>query len=356
MAGLFLDKRYITDSTSISNYFIDEYMPVANGEFVKIYLHLLRSAASSDSNMSISTIADAFNNTERDVMRALRYWENLGLLTLSKDTDSNITGIRLEPCKKKRTGIVIPFSTSVSGDERGAAYSADMSDGCISGEDVSQMFYIVQMYLGRPLGNEETNTLLYIVNQLGFSTDLVEYLVEHCVSEDRKSVSAIEKTAAEWAENNIASVKEAKRFVAMSGGKFYPVLQAFEITGQAIAKYQRDYILKWSETYGFSMDIIVEACARTVQTIAEPNFNYADSILERWHKNGVHTLSDIKKLDAAFEKQKTSNKRNHSGQTAPACTTRNKANDSKPLNSFHRFSQRTYDFEKLEKQLISHKL
>ena len=42
MAKLILDRGNFADFTSISNVFLDEYMPKANGEFIKIYLHLLR--------------------------------------------------------------------------------------------------------------------------------------------------------------------------------------------------------------------------------------------------------------------------------------------------------------------------
>lgn len=350
MSGLFLDKRYITDTTSVSNNFIDQYMPYANGEFVKIYLHLLRSVTSSDSNLSIGKIADVFNDTERDVIRALRYWENLGLLTLSTDATSNITGIRLEPCVRKPSGRILSFTDAMSdADECRYCYSQEEISAYYKNEEVSQMFYIAQAYLGRSLSNEDTNTLLYIMNQLGFSTDLVEYLVEYCVSDGHKSISYIEKTAAEWAENDITSVKEAKKTITMSGSKFYPVLKAFGITRQALAKYQRDYIIKWAKVFVFDMDIIVEACNRTMQTIEQPNFNYADSILENWYNNNVRTMEDIKKLDIKFEKNKADKR-------SAKAFGKVSADKPKTVRNFHKFSQRTYDFNQLEKQLITNKI
>ena len=365
MAGLFLDKRYISDTTSVSNYLIDNYMPAANGEFVKIYLHLLRSVT-SDNNLSISKIADAFNDTERDVIRALRYWENLGLLTLSKDEKAGITGIRLEPCAKKGVSNAASFSDACPDSDSDScrySYSSEEISDYYKDEAVSQMFFLAQTYLARPLSNEDTNTLLYIMNQLGFSPDLIEYLIEYCVSDGHKSISYIEKVAGEWAENGISSVKEAKKTVTMTGSKFYPVLKAFGITGHALAKYQREYIIKWSYKYKFSMDIIVEACNRTMQTIEQPNFNYTDSILEKWHNSNVKTMDDIKKLDLQYEKNKFSandsaskNKAKSSTKSpAKSCTTAEKPS-VKSKGTFHRFSQRTYDFGQLEKQLITNKI
>ena len=73
-----------TDSTVISNRFIDEYMKAANDAQLKIYLYLLRMMSASRAT-SISDIADIFNYTEKDVMRALKYWEKNQLLTLDLD-------------------------------------------------------------------------------------------------------------------------------------------------------------------------------------------------------------------------------------------------------------------------------
>ena len=42
MANITLHSDSQTSATSVSNIFIDEYMSDANGEFVKIYLYLLR--------------------------------------------------------------------------------------------------------------------------------------------------------------------------------------------------------------------------------------------------------------------------------------------------------------------------
>ena len=82
--------------TIVPNQFIDRFMPSANGEFVKVYLYLLRSMQSHASNCTISAIADCFNNTEMDVIRALRYWQKTGLLHLEGE-NGEICKIHLLP-------------------------------------------------------------------------------------------------------------------------------------------------------------------------------------------------------------------------------------------------------------------
>ena len=93
MSKLIFDRGNFTDFTSISNVFVDEYMPTANGEFVKIYLLLLRLVNTGCEDLSIPTIADTFNILESDVVRALKFWSRENLLSLSLDEDGSINGI-----------------------------------------------------------------------------------------------------------------------------------------------------------------------------------------------------------------------------------------------------------------------
>ena len=95
--------------TIISNIFIDYYMPQSNGEFVKIYLYLLRCLKGGQTHLDLASIADVFNCTETDILRTLRYWESQKLLVLSgKNSQTSIDF--LEP--------MIPVGASVPLAER----------------------------------------------------------------------------------------------------------------------------------------------------------------------------------------------------------------------------------------------
>ena len=83
MNNLNLYSETVSGYTAVSDLFIDEYVPSANGDFVKVYLYLLRLLTRKNSSLSISSLADTFNQTENDVMRALRYWDKSGLVWLS---------------------------------------------------------------------------------------------------------------------------------------------------------------------------------------------------------------------------------------------------------------------------------
>ena len=78
--------------TVVKNTFIDQYMPQANGEFVKVYLYLLR-CANTGRELSLSSIADVLEHTENDIRRALLYWEKQDLVHLKMNTHGDLISI-----------------------------------------------------------------------------------------------------------------------------------------------------------------------------------------------------------------------------------------------------------------------
>ena len=82
--NLGLKNKMAFQGTVVSNAFIDTYMTAANGEYVKVFLYLLRH---DGEEVTVSAIADALDHTEADVKRALAYWEEAGLLEREGDGD-----------------------------------------------------------------------------------------------------------------------------------------------------------------------------------------------------------------------------------------------------------------------------
>ena len=77
-------------------------MPLANGEFVKVYLCLLRMYANPAGRASTLTeIADLLNHTESDVIRAIKYWERAGLLSVGYSGDIPVS-ITLLPISRNQ--------------------------------------------------------------------------------------------------------------------------------------------------------------------------------------------------------------------------------------------------------------
>lgn len=345
MAKITLHSDTQNSVTNVSNTFIDEYMSDANGEFVKIYLYLLRLMNAPDASFSISSIADKFEHTEKDIKRALSYWERMELLRLEYDDAKNLTGVHLLDSAPRKTDtaepekVIASVEVSVTAEPpKKKSYSADDIKAFRQNEAVAELFFITERYLNRTLSATDINTILYLYDTLGFSTDLIEYLIEYCVSKGHTSIRYIEKVALAWSDDNISTVSDAKQAASLHSQSYYMVVKALGISGRNLVPSETSLIEKWTSKYGFTNELIEEACKRTISTIHQPSFEYTDSILTNWHKKQIKSLADVSRLDAEHQSRKKA--------SAPAATAPSK-------NKFNNFSQRSYDYDQLEKMLLT---
>ncbi len=327
--------------TFISNSFLDFYMPSANGEFVKIYLYLLRHASGKGTALDLSSIADAFNCTEADIQRALRYWQNCGVLDVSMDGKGNLQEIVFYPPKEKNTPLQESTATLEKPISSSFALTPDKIKELKSNDEVRQLLFIAEQYLGKNLSPTDIQTLLYLYDEVKLSSDLLEYLIEYCVSKGSTSMAYIKKVGLAWAEQNITTVTEAKEETNLYNKNYFTILRAFGIKNRNPLDKEIQYMNLWLNQYGFTLEVISEACNRTVLATGKASFSYADSILESWFKNGVHHLSDIDALDQNFQQQKASK------------TTVSKPMPASSKNKFNNFHQRNYNMAELEKQLLN---
>lgn len=354
MKKLTLKNRFQTNATLLPNDFIDNYMVNANGEFVKVYLFLLRHLDDPCSSLTIPMIADCLNNTENDVLRAFRYWETAGLLRLERDAEDRITGIELQKMTSvKKSGADVMAAPSLPVPEEPAAEeleapvaapavpsNAVQLDTFRAQKEIKSLLFIAEQYLGKTLTRTDMETITYFYDTLNMSADLIEYLLETCVENGHKSMHYIRKVALSWCDSGIETVSQAKEQSQSYNKNCFTVLNAFGIKNRGPAASELTYIRKWAEDYGFTADMIEEACRRTISATHQPSFEYADTILTRWHENHVRSLKDVTVLDEAFQKEKAA-------QRIASVRTRT------PARNLNNFERRNYDMDSLEEQLLN---
>lgn len=362
-----------TEVTVLSNRFIDNFMPRANGEFVKVYIYLLRVVSAAPSSFNLEDMADRLLCTDRDISRALKYWEAEKLISLTYTADQQLSGITLlEPDDAGQLessvssegafsgGTASAFASAVGTDSvsvaSGSAASAQTNANTTSrltpdrvkelkqNEEISQLLYITEQYLSKTLTPTEIQKILYFYDELKMSADLIEYLVEYCVSRGRKSIRYIETVALAWFRDGVTTVEMAREASSRFSRDYYTILKAMGISGRNPVENEISYIDTWRKTYGFDLELIQEACSRTVLSTGQPSFQYADKILSGWKKKNVHTLEDIRLLDAAHKKRQLEKS-----------VSRKKQPQTQPQNSnrFNNFHQRDYDFAEYEKRLLN---
>ena len=373
--------------TILSNIFIDQYMPGAGGEFVKVYIYLLRLLADPSASVCLPLLADRLNCTEGDISRALKYWSNEGLLILETDPSGELTGITLtDPSPDTQMELTAtvsvpqsalvataPISQTVSAATVSVPQSALAATAPISqtvsaatvstpqpdtapsrsasaltptrikelkeNEDVAQLIYICEQYLGKTLTPTDTRKILFFYDELKMSVDLIDFLIQYCVGRGHKSMRYIETVAMAWSKEGITTVEMAKDSTSRYGRDYFTILKAMGITNRNPVDSEIVMMDTWLKDYGFSMDMIQEACSRTIMQTGQPSFQYAHKILTGWFKKGALTPEAVHALDVQHQKRSQDNSRGRS-QTP------------KSPNRFNNFQQRNYDFKELEKQLL----
>ena len=410
MTAINISSDIATSFTTVSDIFIDQYMPKANGEFVKVYLYLLRATGSGAGIATISEIADHFSNTEADIIRALNYWASEGILQVQTGADGQIMGINL--CSLSVSGMQAAQSNIQSAVADNAAqnnlqngvvnnatqnnlqngvvnnaaqnistanirmqdsvveklknqatdkpapsqkeYTLDEIKEFRKNPDISELFFIIETYLKHTLSSTDTNMVLYWLDELYFSTDLVEYLVEYCITKGHSSLRYMNKVALGWADAGIKTVDQAKDDAAAHSQIYYSVMKALGITGRNLVDSEVSLINKWVGEYGFDIELVKAACSKTISAIQKPSFEYTDSILANWKKKDVHTLKDVEVLDANFAKaNKASATGSSQGTNAANGSSKPKNNNSSSKNKFNNFNQRNNDYDKLEKLFLN---
>ena len=310
--------------TAIPDSFITKYLPDAPGEYIKVYIYIYMLAAKNERPFSLSTLSSLLCTDDKEIISALEYWEEKQLLNLYY-TSGEITGVKL-------------LSENTENAASGCRLNRLQSKKLLTeSEDAKTLCFVAERYLGRPLKPNEIETLLYFLTDLKFPLELCDYLVEYCVSRGHKSIRYIESVGLSWHKNGYKTVEDARTKAANWSKRHFDVLKAFGIRGRNPIDKEIEFIDKWYDEFGFSFDIISEACGIAVMATDNNRFQYADKILSGWHSSGVKTLDEAKKLAIEFKRSRTSSGKSSSkgGST----------------NKFINFKQRDNDLDALAREL-----
>lgn len=369
--------------SSISNFFIDYYMTEANGEFVKVYLYLVR-LLNKNAPITVAAIADHFNLTENDICRAIKYWISKDVLKLSYDGKGVLNGIVLLPLHAPILGEALdtdaisilqvsapkpslkptvsnvkeftapketkplPYNQDKVITDDAANYAPVKPsftkkdfDRIDADEDWGDIIYQIEtLFKKKQLSQNDLNSILYIYDTLSFDIELFEYLIEYCTTMGKPSCRYMEVVAIGWYKDGIKTKQQAKEQYNMISGITRTVFKSLGIKRATPTNIEIAYINTWSKDFAFSPELIRLACDKAVT--ARPNsanFAYINGILENWNKNNVKTIEDVDRLDKAFATQAASS---HSGQ------------QTKNVSSFRNFKQTKLDDEldEMEKLLF----
>ena len=320
-------KNNSSNFTPVSNVFIEKYMPKARGEFIKVYLLMLKYNNSGEMGANSTILASSLNLLESDILNALNYWHDEGVLRLipiDKMGNYNVEFIDLvEDSKSKNKEINLLEALNKT--------------------STKDMLNDIERLLGRPLSPKEMTTYLSWQDEFNFSSELILILLEYCVSRGKSDYRYIEKVAIAWHDMNITTIDDAQNYIKKTEDKWVKIRHILNYLGIKIPelmKPQEEMLEKWIIDYAFPLEVIEKACNICFQRLNRSDFKYIDGILSSWNKNNLKTLADTEKKEANYKSSQANRNFNSS-----------RSQEVNPLK-FNNFEAREYDYDSLEKKLL----
>lgn len=384
----------------------------ANGSYVKVYIYLAKCIQAGEKNLSVSSLADKMDNTEKDILRALNYWEKNNLINLLKNGPGNeITGIEMlnpdspspakavkHPVKSaKNEELAALKADTTSAKEKTSAGSGSTAKNIVQKPDIplstpeiqnppvedldtktasplstankkqveinitpdqtrrlsdDEEFIwtcrVIESYINKPLNPKEVQLISYLYDNLGFSPDLLLYLYEYCISLGKTNVNYIQAVAFSWDEQDIKNPEDAKNASSNYNSTHTAISKALAL-GRPLAMVEKQYISRWMDEWHMDLSVVLDACSRTMLKLQKADFKYTDGILDNWHKKNIHTLQDVGKEDEIYAQKKAGIQNKKTAVTTPV-----KQQDK---NQFNKFLQREIsqaEIDELEKKLLAH--
>ena len=359
MSEINLNVTVNTNATIISNAFIERFINDANASHIRFYLYLMYYSKNHRS-FSISNACDFLDDSERDVIRSINYWEKQGVFKVTRTDKNTITSISIsDPSISDYEVAAAPAAEEAKTEEIGAeeAKSEEVKveevnpvegstneplslftyeeEETVCDFDLKQVIASAGKYAGRTLSGSEIDFICDLNEKLGFSAELISYLYEHCcLAKEINRFSYIQKVALAWAEKNIKTIEAAKLETETFNKENSLVMKSFGLTRLPGAS-EKQYIDRWFHEYKMSEEMVAEACNRAILTLNKPNFSYAESVLKKWFAKGIKDLDSVAEDDKLYHMTK---------QNLHVVMD----NSPKPLNNrFNNFEQRSYSGEEM---------
>ena len=288
------DKSLLFSKTEIPDVFFTEYLPLANGDFVKVYIYMLfLSNYGKDANINdLSKILALPFPTIQD---ALKFWEDQGVIIKKTNGYSLVSLQEIELSK-----LYNPKLTSSPDDIKLTEKSKYRAHAI---ESISNQFF-----QGLMSPSWYTDIDLWF-NKYGFDEQVMIALFNYCADNRALHRNYIQTVADAWSKNNIKTFNDLDDYFAKN--------EKINILKKEISKklrlqrnfntFEEDYIVKWNQEFGYGIDIIELALKKSTSKV-NAGFDYYDKLLTDWHEKGLNSTYDINAHLASISDKKSREK------------------------------------------------
>lgn len=260
---------YLKD-TAIENIFINEYMPDAPCEFVKVYL-LAQMYAGMDEEVSEREIARTLMISEDEVLKAFEYWCKSGIMRKTAG------GIRF-----------LSMREQYFGSHNEDVITPDSSRRLMDDEKIQAMFSDIEQYTKEFLQPPQMQTILGWMEDYDASCELVSEAYRYCAGIGKTNTRYVGSVVKNWVERGLFTKEAIEEYLEEMDQRYAVYKRVMRALGfsRNATENEKELISAWIDELGCTMDQILDACSKT-SGISNPNINYVDSVLRNKSPKGA---------------------------------------------------------------------
>ncbi len=273
------DKSLLFSSTEIPDVFYTEYLPEAKGDFVKVYFYML-FLSKYNKEIKINDLSKTLSLDFPTVKDSIEYWEEKGILVKTTDgyTLANIQEIELSKL----------YSPKVTSSPEDAIKNSQNQYRAKAIDNINSQFFQGVM------SPTWYNDIDLWFNKYGFDEQVMLALFSYAFDKRALHRNYIQATAEAWSKNNIKTFNDLEDYFEKQEKRNNINSQISKKLNlyRKLTTYEEEDIAKWTENYGFSIDII-DIALKNASSKNKIRFDYIDTLLTDWHKKDLRTVDEV---------------------------------------------------------------
>ena len=293
-------------NTNIPDIFFTQYLPEANGDFIKVYLYIL-FLSKYDKDIKLNDLCKKLGLSLKVIQDAIKYWEDQNVI-IKKNTGyvfNNLQEMELHNLYKPKVSLSAEQIQKSAESQKRAKTIEYINNKFFSGLMPTTWYPDIELWF----------------QKYGFDDEVMIALFAYCFDKSALHKNYIQTVADAWAKNSIKTYNDLDLYYEKHEqiNKIANMIIKKLGLSRQLSQYEYSYVEKWIVDFNFNFDIIEIALKRTTSKV-NPSFDYIDKLLTDWYDRGFKTveqvqkfLSDIKQKNKDIKQlEKTTNYQNYS--------------------------------------------
>lgn len=319
-------------TTAIENIFIHDFMPMANGTHVKVYLTAYLYAMDPLLSQTIDNrqLARHLGLSIEDVVSAWQYWEERGVIQRTEQTEEDPQQFNVVFMCLRQLYLDNNYQ-AISHTQPKPGKTSSRTDKLISALDnpiLNSMFQRIEEMVLRQLTPNECNEILDWIYNYKMDPDMIERAFElACHDKKTRRLNYVQGIVRKWYDLGIRSEQALEAHLETQNQTFFFYKKIYKTIGygsKAVSAGDKEIMDKWVSQFAFDEPFLLYALKEATKRTANVNMNYLDAILTELNTQGIRTIEAFDQRYADAKKERTIQK-TQTPQRAP--------------NRFHNFPQ-----------------